>query len=143
MTTHTMKLNTPWYEFVQNGEKIYEGRRATEKVLGIKTGDKIMFIHATDDSRDNITVDVLDILSYPTFRDALESLPMQKVLPITGLTIDQGVDIYKKYVSLPTQIKDGVIMIKIKRGDPYPSSIHLKTDQSPDLLEKVENHRRP
>lgn len=125
MTTHSMRLNTPWYEYVKSGEKIYEGRRLTEKVQGIKTGDKIEFLHATDPDQDVITVEVLDVLIYPTFREALESLPISEILPISGLTMDQGDDIYKKYVSHATQVKDGVAMIKIHLI--HPSSTHQET----------------
>ncbi len=126
MATHTMKLNSPWYEFVQDGTKVYEGRRATEKVLGVNIGDKIIFSHALDVSKPDITVIVLETLCYPTFRDALLDLPIYNVLPIIGLSVDEGDDIYKQYVSLPTQVKDGVRMIKIKKEDPHPSSNHLE-----------------
>lgn len=114
MTTHSMRLNTPWYEYVKNGEKIYEGRRVSEKVLSIKPCDIIEFSHFVDECLAEIIVEVLEVLTYPTFREALESLP------IPDITVDEGDDIYKKYVSLATQLKDGVVMIKIKD----PSSTH-------------------
>lgn len=31
-----------------------------------------------------------------------------------GITVKEGIEIYKKFVSIPTQLKDGVVMLKIK-----------------------------
>ena len=126
MTTHEMSLNTPWWEFVQNGSKIYEGRRATEKVRQILPGDRIVFCHVSHDSEecDPITVEVVEMLCFPTFQSALEFLPICDVLPIDGITVAEGVEIYKRYVSIPTQLKDGVVMIKIKLCDVSAESTH-------------------
>jgi len=109
-----MKLNDPWYDYVRDGSKIYEGRRYSEKIAAIKPGDKIEFRHYTNESLPPITVEVVEILKFPTFRDALTALPISEVLPIPGLTSERGIEIYKKYVSIETQNTDGVCMIKMK-----------------------------
>jgi ASC-1-like (ASCH) protein len=83
-------------------------------VLSIKPGDVIEFSHFVDENLPKIITEVIEVLRYPTFRDALEALPISEVLPIPGLTVDEGDDIYKRYVSLATQEKDGVAMIKIR-----------------------------
>lgn len=46
-------------------------------------------------------------------RHALLTLPIQDVLPIDNISVDEGVRIYHQYVSQATQERDGVIMIKI------------------------------
>ena len=38
-----MKLNSPWYEFVRDGEKIYEGRRRMPYTEKYKIGDIAVF----------------------------------------------------------------------------------------------------
>lgn len=111
---HSMKLNDPWYDYVQDGSKVYEGRRYSEKIAVIKPGDKIEFKHYTNKLLPPITVEVIEVLRFPTFRDAMLVLPISEILPIPGLTLEQGDEIYKKYVSLKTQNADGVCMIKIK-----------------------------
>ena len=114
MQVFNMNLNSPWFELVKNGSKIYEGRRKSIKYDTIKTGDIIEFSHHTNKDLDSFQTIVEDILVFPTFEDALTSLDINKILPIPGITVSDGVEIYKKFVSIPTQIKDGIIMIKIK-----------------------------
>lgn len=108
-----LSLNDPWYDLVKCGKKIYEGRRFTEKVASIKIGDMIKLRHHTNPACPKYNVIVEDILKFQTFEDALANLPIEKVLPLDGITIEKGIEIYSKYVSLPTQMKDGVVMIKI------------------------------
>lgn len=85
----------------------------TDKIRSIAEGQVLVFNHHTNKLLDPIHVIVEDILSFPTFEEALRSLPIERVLPIPGITIEQGVEIYKRYVSLETQAKDGVAMIKV------------------------------
>lgn len=113
--TYLMRLNSPWYEYVKSGEKIYEGRRISDKTKYIKAGDIINFQHYIHKDLPVIKTRVLDVKKFPTFRDALTELPLKQILPIENLTIQEGVDIYYMYVSLQTQMKDGICMIKIER----------------------------
>ena len=106
-----MKLNSPWYELVRDGKKIYEGRR---RMLG----DVIEFSHYTDDTLPAFLCLIDAIFHYQTFEDALNTLPINDVLPIEDITIEKGVEIYKRFVSLPTQLKDGIVMFKVSRNAP-------------------------
>lgn len=110
-----MKLNSPWFELVKEGKKIYEGRRKMPYITKYKIGDIITFSHNTNTTIEPFNVVIEDILEYATFEDALNVLPLYEVLPIDDITIEHGIEIYKKYVSLPTQIKDGIIMLKIRK----------------------------
>lgn len=115
----TITLNSPWFEYVQQGIKHYEGRRNTPKMRSISVGDTLEIRHHVDDTKQPYFVKVEDILYFPTFRDALSNLPIDHVLPNdrgTSYTIDEGDAIYQKYVSIPTQQKDGVVMLKITRA---------------------------
>lgn len=112
-------LHSPWFELVNSGHKIYEGRRNTNKIKNIKVG-QIIKIHRriNKDIIDYLTepydVIVEDKLYFNTFKDALNILPIKEVLPIDDINVENGVDIYKQYVSLETQLKDGIVMLKIK-----------------------------
>lgn len=116
MTTEPTRftLNTPWFELVQSGLKIYEGRRRTPRIKALVVGDEITIAHHTDQDRQPYTVIVEEILEFPNFEIALTSLPIEQVLPVSNITVVEGLEIYKKYVSLPTQERDGVTMIKIR-----------------------------
>lgn len=115
---HIMHLNSPWFEFVRDGKKLYEGRRRTPKILQLKPNDIINIKHYTKpDVEEPYRVCIENILYFPTFEDALKSLPLHDVLPIDDITIEKSVEIYQQYVSLQTQEKDGIVMIKIKRCD--------------------------
>ena len=108
-----MHLNSPWFELVRSGRKIYEGRRKTQKTTNLQIGQIIEMRHYTDKEREPYKVRIDDILYYPTFEEALRELPIEHVLPLDDITIEKGVEIYQKYVSLETQKKDGVILLKI------------------------------
>lgn len=113
MATHAMKLNSPWYEHVVEGRKRYEGRRRTEKTDVICAVDAITFSHATDSTQPTCTRTVVAIHAFDTFRDALDALPLEEVLPdITS--VNMGVSVYARFVSLPTQIRDGVVMLELR-----------------------------
>lgn len=113
---HSMRLSDPWFEFVKSGNKIFEGRRNWAKTQCILPGDTIEFRHASNEHAPVLRVHVIGIIVFPTFRDALTVLGTEHVLPndsVQPYTIDQGVEIYKKYVSLETQESDGVLMISM------------------------------
>lgn len=110
MAFHKMTLNTPWFDYVKTGRKIYEGRCNKKKY---SIGDKIIFSHHIDHSQDEFEKTIIDVLHYKSFEEALNELSISQVLPNIN-TINDGVEIYKKYVSLETQKKCGIIMIKME-----------------------------
>jgi len=116
MTTEPVRftLNNPWFDLVQSGLKIYEGRRSTPKIKALVVGDEITIAHHTEQHRQPYTVIVEEMLEFSNFEVALINLPIEQVLPIPNITVAEGVEIYKKYVSLPTQERDGVTMLKIR-----------------------------
>lgn len=116
--SNVMHLNSPWFELVRDKKKLYEGRRRTPKTSQLKTGDIISIKHYTKpDIEEPYKVSIEDILHFQTFEDALKHLPLHDVLPIDDISVEKGVEIYQRYVSLQTQKSDGVIMLKIKRCD--------------------------
>ena len=112
--TLNITLNSPWYELMKDGKKIYEGRRATEKIKNMKVGDILKVEHHVDKTLPSFYIEIIDKLYFKTFEEALNELNIHEVLPIPDINVAQGVEIYKKYVSLETQLKDGVVMLKVK-----------------------------
>jgi ASC-1-like (ASCH) protein len=110
-----LHLNSPWFELVKEGKKIYEGRRNTCKILDIcSIGNIITIHHYKNPNEKPYKVIIEDFKHYPTFEHALRELDVNLVLPIENITIEEGILIYQKYVSLQTQKNDGIIIIKIK-----------------------------
>lgn len=133
-----MQLNDPWFDLVKSGKKLYEGRRNWHKTKNIKIGDWIRFSHYTKEDEDTYIVKVTSINYFKDFREALQILPIYDVLPLDNITIEDGVEIYKKYVSEETQRKDGIIMFGIKyyTNEQYYKAmrkIDLKDDKETDL----------
>jgi ASC-1-like (ASCH) protein len=106
-----LELNDPWFGLAHNGTKQYEGRRSTPRLKALKAGDQIDVFRYTDFAVMMISMTVVEILEFPTFEIALRELPLEQVLPGVK-TIEEGVEIYKKFVSLATQEREGVVMIK-------------------------------
>lgn len=107
-----LTLNSPWYELVRDGKKRYEGRRALPSILSLTVGERICVKHHTDAALPAYVVTVTSIARYKTFEDALESVPVDAVLP--GMTVAEGVRVYQRYVSLATQVRDGVVLIGVE-----------------------------
>ena len=111
---HQLTLNDPWFDLVLSGKKLYEGRKYSNL---FKINDVIEFTHHTDKTRHAFKVLITSIRVFPTFKEALQTLPIEQILPLKNITIDQGIEIYKKYVSLSTQTTHGVIMKSIDLSD--------------------------
>lgn len=114
---HYITVNSPWYEYIDNGSKIYEGRRYSDKVKHYQLGDTLIIKHHTDPLKPAIYRMIRDIHKYETFEQALTDFNnkgcLQQILPNIE-TIKEGCDIYKKYVSIETQLREGVCLIELK-----------------------------
>ena len=91
---------------------MYEGRRKSVKVMALRVGDVVEFYHHVDRTLPGLRAVVEDVLFFDSFRDALAALPIANVLE-EGTGIDEGVEIYRRYVSEETQAREGVAMIRI------------------------------
>jgi len=107
-----LHLHDEWFQLVQSGKKTYEGRRKTILIDNIKVGD-ILEIRNYNKPTAPFRVCVTEKINYPTFEDALKDLPLEEVLPVEDITVERGVEIYKRYVSIETQKRDGVVMLKL------------------------------
>lgn len=108
-----MSLNDPWFTYVKNGEKKFEGRRANHsKVSVMNIGDLIQFHHHTDKTQLPFIKKIKNIFKFATFEEALKTLSLSEVLP-NIINVEEGVKIYFQFVSLQTQLQHGVIMIEL------------------------------
>jgi ASC-1-like (ASCH) protein len=112
-TVHELTLNTPWFQFVKEGSKTYEGRALFSTIKRLQIGDQIRFSHHTEASFEPFCKNIKAIWKFSTFEQALKNLPLDKVLPGVR-TVEEGVQIYFGYVSLGTQKLKGVCMIELE-----------------------------
>lgn len=102
----------PYYTYVKNGIKTIEGRLRKGLYAELASGDSIKV--QTNDKTDSFIVKVVDIRSYPTFKELLAHEPLQKVLPNVA-TKDKAFDIYEQFYPLDQQREFGVIAIEVQR----------------------------
>ena len=107
-------LHTPWFEYLRDGIKKFEGRDFTNGRF--HKGQALTVAHATSQSEQPYKVIVKDIMEFPTFKHALHALPIEDVLPGVE-TVDEGCYIYQNYVSLDRQKHNGIIMLMLDRDD--------------------------
>jgi ASC-1-like (ASCH) protein len=99
-------LNSPWFEYVKDGTTIYEGGSNKGIATEYKSGDILNVKHYIDPLKyDGYRIKIIDILKFDTFEYALNKIDIGNLL----------LNIYKKYVSIETQNKYGVLLIKIMR----------------------------
>lgn len=104
-----LQVHVKWFDLIQAGKKKHEGRRYFAKATEIKVGDVIRFsIYKEPDSKRTCDKVVESIHRFKTFEDGLNRLPLHEILPGTE-TIAEGVAVYLQYVSLSTQLRDGVV----------------------------------
>lgn len=108
-----ISLHGEWFDLVATGRKLYEGRRMAYDVPSYRVGDLIRIRSISEsEGRRTLTAKIVGLSYFTTFEEALNTLPIDEVLP--GSTIEEGILIYQRYVSLPTQLRDGVCMIKLE-----------------------------
>lgn len=120
LTTKTwgIHLSDPWFDLVRTGQKVYEGRRYAFDVPKYKVGDNLHITRCGPKGEclanaPSYTMKITSLHQFPTFEAALKVLPLTMVLP--GISsLEEGVLLYQKYVSLPTQHKDTVCLIGVK-----------------------------
>lgn len=106
-------INDEYIDYIRREEKLYEGRRYYGNVRHYKVGD-VLLIHSTSKKDECVLrVTIYGIHLFPTFRHALNELPLKEILPNVN-NVEDGVKIYHQFVSQETQEKDGVCMIRIK-----------------------------
>lgn len=102
----------PWYSLIKNQQKVVEGRICNEKYSGLENGDIIKLLK-TENEEEFVLLKIINIEKYKTFREMIESETLERVLPnIT--TIDEGVEVYRKFYTEKIENKKGVIAITIE-----------------------------
>ena len=83
-----MRLDTPYFNYIYEGRKLYETRVYDSKRQSIKLLDKVTFLDRG--SKKKFTAKIVELSWFPNFREAIEEVGIKKVLP-NARTIDDGV----------------------------------------------------
>lgn len=108
---HKMEVSDPWFAYIQNRRKIYEGRRWWPKTKDIHADDFICFWRSGY-PKETCIKRVKQVHVFPSFAKALQTLGLEYILPDVE-TIEEGVKIYRKFVSQATEEKEGICMIEL------------------------------
>jgi len=103
-----IECENPWFNLIKEGKKTIEGRINNNKYNKIKNCDIIQLVN--HENNDSIKLLVTTINKYNTFADMLEHETLDKVLPNID-TLEEGIQIYRKYYKLEVEIKKGVLAI--------------------------------
>lgn len=100
-----INVQEPYFSSILSGEKIVEGRLNKGKFLDLQIGD-ILRINS------EVEFKVLEKNIYPNFREMIEKEGLKNVIP-DKKTIEDAVDIYRKFYTEEDELKYGVVGIKI------------------------------
>lgn len=107
MQNINVNIEEPYSSFVVDGQKMVEGRLNRGKFSELNSGD---FIEMNDE---RIIFEVIAKNNYMTFREMLETEGITKVLP-DKFTLEQGVNVYRKFYTPEEEAEFGVVAIRIK-----------------------------
>ncbi len=94
MTILHINCEDPWFSLLEKGIKPVEGRKAQEKYLSLKPGDRVCF-HCVGSERSFMAI-VERVDKFSTLREYLEKVTIQKALP--GITtLEKAIAIYLQW----------------------------------------------
>nr|XP_009617597.1 uncharacterized protein LOC104109909 isoform X2 [Nicotiana tomentosiformis]XP_016459516.1 PREDICTED: uncharacterized protein LOC107783064 isoform X2 [Nicotiana tabacum] len=108
-----LHVQEPYFSLLRNGEKTIEGRCAVGHYNKIEPGAFILFNKC-------LVLQVQDVHHYHSFREMLEAENLQELLPGVD-TIEEGVQVYRKFYSEEKERSNGVLAICVEKPVSQPS----------------------
>lgn len=116
LNIYEITIKPEWFEYINNGQKTYEGRLFKGMFTQIGIDDIITWKYY--DKWNNkwflCKTKVFALVKYPTFEVMLKTLGLRNTLPPIR-TIDEGIALYKNFFSIADQRKYGVIAIGLEK----------------------------
>mgnify|MGYP001586779436 CR=1 FL=1 len=101
----------PYFTFLKNGQKTIEGRIKKGWYRFVKIGDHIIVYN--EEETDSCETLVKDVKTYSSIREMLEGEDFKKLLP-DAETVEQGIEIYKKFYTEEQEKEFGVVAIEVE-----------------------------
>lgn len=111
MKTYKNHRAEPYFTFEKTGQKTIEGRARKGKYSQIKPGDFIV-VH-TNDETDYFSVRVKRVAPYPSIKAMLETEGLKNLLPDVD-TMDEGIELYRKFYSQQQESEFGMVAIEVE-----------------------------
>ena len=108
ITIHSGKLQSPYFEFIKNGEKIYE----------MRVNDIWTFSHSDDKSKGKILIKIVEKKVYRSFEEAIQDTGYLNLLP-NASSNEEAIDMYNSFVNGSYKIDSvefGVVRFKLEIG---------------------------
>lgn len=90
-----MNLDTIYFDYIKNGQKLYETRVYDIKRRNIKLLDKVKFIDRGNKRR-TFSAIITELSYFDGFEEAITTVGVRKVLPNAG-TVQKAVSIYHSF----------------------------------------------
>lgn len=119
MTYHNHRAE-PYYSLVKRGQKTIECRVRKGKYRLIKPGDHIVINN--QEETDSFEVLVKDVRPYKTFRELLESEPLNQVIPEVKTVDEAERIIFDRFYTKEQEKEFGVVAIEVALTSP-PSRV--------------------
>jgi ASC-1-like (ASCH) protein len=96
MNTFESRLQSPYYEYIRDGIKIYEMRVNDEKRQKMNIGDIWKFNHVHDETLPSYHTKIIDKKIYKSFEEAIEETGYEKLLP-NATSKEESITIYNTF----------------------------------------------
>jgi ASC-1-like (ASCH) protein len=93
---HESNLQTPYYEFVRDGVKIYELRVNDEKRQKMKEGDTWVFSHSSDKELPRYKTKITEVKLFVSFESAIDDTGYEQLLP-EAKSVEEAVVTYNGF----------------------------------------------
>lgn len=135
---HVLPLKQPYFNQIETGLKRYEMRINSGMMLNIKQGDSIKFVNGNK----SCLVYVIAIEKFNSFREALESHMVTKILPGVK-SIDEAVDIYNSIPGYQEKAKNnGVLLFKIIRPTGKMHAVPIQNPESCPTFDLIKSGKK-
>lgn len=112
LKNHNMNLNPTYFDLIQSGEKVFEGRLNDEKRKNFNVGDKITF-HKEPERVETMQAIILDKYFFSSFEEMANELDKSK-LGFKNNSKQEMIDIYHSFYAKEEEQKYGIVVFKVK-----------------------------
>lgn len=109
---HSSDLQSPHFENISSGKKIYECRINDEKRQKMSVNHLWQLKHATNDNLSIMTI-ILERKEYKNFEEAIKSVDLEQLLPGVK-TVEEAIELYHSFPGYKEKAeKYGVVIFKV------------------------------
>lgn len=102
----------PYFSFLKNGQKTIEGRIKKGWYRFVRPGDHIIVYN--EEETGSVEVLVKGVRTYSSIKEMLGKEQIKKLLPDVE-TIEEGIEVYKRFYTEEQQKEFGVVAIEVEK----------------------------